>query len=106
MTASGNWYIELEDGSKHNIYRGDADTNPLEEVDAFDCGGSWEVDVPELTEDYPESPVDNSLVRIPKDDVVDVFFVPDDEDTTAQEPQSVGVMSGEEAIERIQDELS
>lgn len=71
------WYIELKDGRQFCFYTTrDKEKNPLLEIEEFDQGENWSLDLlSDLEDEYPLDPEDDSFVLIPKNHVVRVFCV-------------------------------
>lgn len=74
----GCWYMLLKNGMRFGFYHdGDAETSPLLRIKDFDCGDCWEIDADadeKSRSKFETSEDDDSFVKIPKAEVVKVYF--------------------------------
>lgn len=68
------WYLLLDDGREFYFYLSPgAWENPLDEVNGFDKGEYWSVDISEEDHEFERDSEDDSFTLIPKERVVRVY---------------------------------
>lgn len=101
---AGCWYVRI-DGEDIPFQHGTADSNPLDEVEAFDRGEHYSFDIKNevMTRgiDHKTDPQDDVFVLIEKERVEDVFFKPhDDEDDDApNSPTRIGRLRTDDVMD-------
>jgi len=72
MKCEGMWCLVLKDGREFPFYHGTKAQNPIKEIEGFDQGEYYSVDIEDINNEFPKDEKGFSLV--PKKLVKDIVF--------------------------------